>query len=536
MIIVLDVFFLYKSATFAIQFAIALVRIRHHEQIDWIERLEGISDPKREKDKLQKQLDSVAKLKWAEVKNQDQTPQTLYFADKRLFSNVKLPEIFQRILFIRAKNKTKSFLHQELELLKSFSDKKLVQPDEIRHVVIIPHVKEPVSILEETIEKIKNQTFPTTQISLVLAAEAVDPNGVKVSKKLKEKYKNYFDNIWITNHVLGDDEIVGKSSNMAWAGKAAVKEIKKLGWDLSKVTVTSCDADSKFPENYFAYLTYNYITIPDSKYKFFNGAMVLYNNIWRLPFYARVKNSMNTIYNVGRLVRTDKLVPFSTYTTSFWLVDQIGYWTPWITPEDFHLFFKALFKFNKKVECIPLYLKILSDSAEGDTHWETIRNTYKQERRWSWGISDDGWILKNIFTQWNKFSIRVKYLSFHVIWDHVIGSIGSLIILVGGNIPPLLNPEFRNTVFGVRLPGVASMIIQATLIFMIIVVILDFFLKPRTTKNSWWRRILRIFEWVVQPFAGFFLAIVPGLEAHTRLLFGSYLEYYVTKKKGKKSQ
>jgi hypothetical protein len=66
---------------------------------------------------------------------------------------------------------------------------------------------------------------------------------------------------------------------------------------------------------------------------------------------------------------------------------------------------------------------------------------------------------------------------------------------------------------------------------MIPVVILDIFLKPNTNNNVI-NRIKHLFEWIAQPFVGFILTVLPGLEAHTRLIFGKYLEYYVTKKKG----
>lgn len=528
-IIILNVYFLYKSVAYAFQFALALVRIRSAEQINWQARLLGLRDIPNEIVQLHNEKALIKQFKYDEfIKGTTQAKTEI----KNRLLKIKVPSIFKKFIFNIEKGKTISFLNNEIKKLEELKNVVTASPDEIRHIIIIPHVKEPLEILRETVQKIKDQTFNTKQIVVVLAAEAADANGVKTSELLKEEFKDVFFDIWITNHVLGPDEIVGKSSNMAWAGKQAALKIKELGWDFEKTMVTSCDADSKFPKEYFSYVTYSFLTNPDGKYKFFNAAMVLYNNIWRLPFYARVKNSMSTIYNVGRLVRTDKLVPFSTYTISFWMVDQIGYWTPWITPEDFHLFFKSLFKLKDRVSTVPIYLKIMSDSAEGEGHWETIKNNYKQERRWSWGISDDGWILKNVLQKWGEYSLKVKYMAAHVIFDHVMGPVGSLIILVGGNLPPLLNPSFANQVIGVKLPGISSSVIQITIIFMVIVVFLDLFLKPSPTNKSIFTRITSLFEWLIQPIAGIFLSMIPGLEAHTRLLFGKYLEYYVTKKKG----
>jgi hypothetical protein len=515
LIILLNVYFLYKSFSFAVLFAVSLAKIRREESVEWRRRLDGILNVDEAMRNIQTSIEGIRKMDYASYLKEEQNPK-LRFG--------RLSFLFHKYETIRFLNIEKGELNRVKNNIKDWRD--------IQHVVIVPHVKEPESILRATMEHLKNQTFPVKQINVVLAAEAADPNGVAVSEKLRDEYKDVFNNIWITNHVLQEGEAVGKSANMAWAGKEVTQHVNELGWDKKRVTITSCDADSKLPDEYYSYQTYLFSTIADSEYKYFNGALVLYNNIWRLPFYARVKNSMSSIYNVGRLIRTDKLVPFSTYTTTLWLIEEIGYWTPWVTPEDFHMFFKGLFKYPAKVQTIPMFIKIMSDAAEGESHWETIRNNYLQERRWQWGISDDGWVLKNLLTTpISKLRPRMIYMSIHTIFDHIFGPVGSLMILVGGNIPALIRPEFGFTVFGANLPRVSSSIIQLTIFCMIPVVILDIFLKPNTNNNVI-NRIKHLFEWIAQPFVGFILTVLPGLEAHTRLIFGKYLEYYVTKKKG----
>jgi len=528
-VILFNVYFLYKSMSFAAYFAISLVKIRHTEQIDWLKRLQEIDDIGVAINERASQLKLLNQHRYAPVPTDKNHPLN------RIITT-QLPGILKRCMYWWQKRKIKNFLKSELRRLRDLQN---TQPHtdwhDLHHVIIIPHWKEPYHVLETTLKRISTQNYPTNKISIMLGAEDRDSTGVEVSEQLREQFKETFEHIWINSHVLTDDEIVGKSSNMASAGKQAVKEIRKLGWNLKHVTVTSCDADSQLPRDYFANVTYEYINRVDSEFKFFNGAMILYANIWRLPFYARVKNSMSTIYNVGRLIRTDKLVPFSTYTTSFWLIDKIGYWTPDITPEDFHIFFKSSFKFGSKVSAIPVFQKVMADAAEGETHLETIKNNYFQERRWSWGISDDGWVLKNLTKMilgQKHFSLVVLYRGLHVVLDHIIGPVSSIIILFGGNVPLLINPQFAATTTGINLPRVSSFMIQLTIYFLIISILLDQYLKPeRPGKQSLIKRIFGLVEWLIQPIVGFILVALPGLEAHTRLLFGKYLEYYLTKKK-----
>jgi hypothetical protein len=399
---------------------------------------------------------------------------------------------------------------------------------------MIPHWKEPLNVLEDSINAISKSTFPLKQVTILLGAEARDPEGMEKSLKLKEKYEQFFENIWVSNHELQEDEAIGKSSNMGWAGRFAVAKIRENGWDLKYTTMTSCDADSIIDKQHLAKLSYEYALRDDAYYKFYTGAIIFYSNIWKLKFYARVKNSISSLYNMTSQMRPDKLVPFSTYTTSFWLIDQIGYWTPWITPEDFHVFFKSLFKFPHQVSTIPLFLKTMSDAAEGSSHTETIKNNYFQQRRWVWGITIDGWMLSQVVKLGirGKLSIRAIYVGLHIFFEHIMGVVITYMLVFGGNLPYLINPQFAGTVLGSRLPGVSGFIVQISIWFMLGLIITDYyFVKPKSEQTGWLKKVLSILEWVFLPYVTFFIVFLPGVEAHTRLLFGKRLEYYLTKKK-----
>ena len=54
--------------------------------------------------------------------------------------------------------------------------------------------------------------------------------------------------------------------------------------------------------------------------------------------------------------------------------------------------------------------------------------------------------------------------------------------------------------------------------------------RPKITGMSLWRKIILPFEFLLLPVVGFFFTALPGLDAHTRLLLGKYIEYKVTEK------
>jgi len=70
-----------------------------------------------------------------------------------------------------------------------------------------------------------------------------------------------------------------------------------------------------------------------------------------------------------------------------------------------------------------------------------------------------------------------------------------------------------------------------TLVAMIAIIFIDWQQKPKAPKGTkWWRKAISPFEFVLLPIIGFFFTALPGLDAHTRLMLGRYMEYRVTEK------
>lgn len=527
-ILALNIYFLYKSISTTVLLLIGVIKLRESRVINWLNRL-------REFDDINNALQNLKAEKTLLLNKTTIVKSTEFSHDKlNQLVNKRLPKFVQKILIKLERRKAVNFINTEIYRLEQVHKTGLIcNWNDLHHVVIIPHWKEPFHILRDTLLKLQKLNYPLNRISIVLGAEARDPDGMANSLKLKQEFEGTFEHIWVNNHELNDKEIIGKSSNMYSASVLAFKEIIKLGWDPKKTTFTSCDADSRIPADYFSNVSYFYVTTPDSEYKYYTGAVLLYANIWRLPFFARVKNSTSSLFNITKLVREDKLVPFSTYTLSAWMVNEIGFWSPEITPEDYHTFFKGLFKFPKKVSTIPIFQEIMADAAEGDTLLDTARNNYMQERRWAWGISDDGWMLKNVIKNIfsKRFNLRLIYITLHAVWDHL--SIGiSLLITFGGNLTVLVNPRFSYTVLGANLPSISTFLIQLTILFFVFTILLDRYIKPEPEgKKNAVKTIFSFIEWFLQPYIGIILVVLPGIEAHTRLLFGRYLEYYLTKKR-----
>lgn len=406
--------------------------------------------------------------------------------------------------------------------------------EKVQHVVIVTAAKEPIHILQRTFNSFVKQDLPHKQLHIVLALEEIEEEKDRKDKEkmLREEFGKSLPNLYVTVHKLTADEIKGKHANERYAAMWAHENlIKSKKLNMEYTTVTSCDADHVYHPKYFSCLTFKFLDSPQRYLKFWQPAVLFYNNFWRIPAMSRVANTFGSIWNTAVLSRRDRLISQQNYSMSFRLLHEVGYWDPKVIPEDWHIFFKAYFSTRGKVEVEPIYLPLYADAAESTGFVKTLSNQYHQFKRWAWGVSDDPYVIKNYFLTpgvpfWDKTIRLIRLVEDHFLWP-----VNWFIITVGVNIPTLLNPEFGRTVIGFTLPRLSSLILTICLVFLAIILIIDHRQRPpRPETVKWWRSVMLPLEFVLMPIAGFIFSALPGLDAHTRLMLGRYLEYRVTEK------
>lgn len=413
--------------------------------------------------------------------------------------------------------------------IKGFPDWELV-----KHVVLIPTYKEPLATIERTFESLAKQQLPPKQLIVVLAMEAREPEETRQEKvkALQKKYGKTFDKFIVTLHTLASGEIIGKSSNERYAAIEVKKQlVEKEGYNIDYLTATSCDADHIYHKNHFAALTFKFLDNPKRYLHFWQPAVMFYTNIWELPAITRVPNTLSSIWNLSQLPRRDRLINGQNYSLSYKLLDEVDYWDPDKIPEDWGIFFKAFFGKGGGIEVEPLYLPLYADAAQSTSTWKTLKMHYQQQMRWAWGVSDVPWILKRYFRDKSmSFGDKTMRVVFAV-GAHILWPVNWFIITIGLTLPTLLNPAFGRTTLGYTVPKLSSLILTVALMFLIVMIILDRFYKPKRPKNfPLWRAILLPAEFILMPVAGLIFGAIPGLDAHTRLMMGKYIEYKVTEK------
>lgn len=404
---------------------------------------------------------------------------------------------------------------------------------QIHHAIIIPTYQEPETTLVRTLTALTQQTLPSSNIHIMLSFEQREGEEARIkAKKLQTQFRKHFGHLEATFHPDIAGEVKGKSSNTAWGAR----QLKKILVDeqklvLADITITSEDADAMFHPSYFAALSFYFLKSPAPYNRIWQGAIMFYNNIWQVPTPVRVLASLFSVLQMYVLVRSDRLINFSTYSTSLKHIVDIDYWDADVIPEDYRLFFKSYFAKKGNFSVEPVYLPILADAAEARGWWNTMINQYEQLKRWAWGVSDDPYIIRQFLTAkgipfWDKV-LRVL----HTIEDHFLWPVNWFAITVSAFLPPMLNVEFGRTILGKTLPQVTSTLLTISLISMLVVFVVDATNRPpRPHKRNVFSYLLQPLEFLLLPVIGFFFSALPGLDAHTRLMLGKYLEYRVTEK------
>lgn len=443
----------------------------------------------------------------------------LYFFSKSMSTAYACVVSYKEIIF-----------HSQIKYFRKLQNQKNYKL--ISHFIIIPNYKEHLHKLKETIDELVKNDYPEkNNLYLVLAFEKREEEAVEKSQVITNSYKKYFKQIISCYHPLVANEEPGKASNQTFAAKIVDDYTIDNKIDRKNVLITICDADSKLPKNYFSYLTFEYLRDKDRLFHFYWAPVLLYNNFWQLPFFVRMQATLSSILRLAFLSQKENLIQVSTYSTNLWLLKKINFWDIDIIPEDWHIFFQAFFTYGEKVKTIPLFTIVNGDAVFSGGTMKTLANRYEQEKRWAWGVTDVGYVLKKFFLTphigtWQKLKKIIFIAETHLFWP-----VSFFILTVSASIPPLINPSFRKTVLGLLLPKLSALILTISSGMLILYIYLDIKLRQKVnTKTSLLSLPLLIVQWYLLPIVSFFFSSLPALDAHTRILLGKKLKYKVTEK------
>jgi len=158
-------------------------------------------------------------------------------------------------------------------------------------LVILPTSKEGIEVVTATLEGLLQSSYPKNRMIVVLAQEErAGKIADEVAAVVKQKYGQSFFELLIARHPNNvPGELAGKGSNAVHAIKEAKEKIiDRLGIKYDHIIVSNFDIDTIVAPQYFALLTYRFLTAEKPLRSAFQPVPLYTNNIWEAPAFARV--------------------------------------------------------------------------------------------------------------------------------------------------------------------------------------------------------------------------------------------------------
>jgi GxxExxY protein len=165
----------------------------------------------------------------------------------------------------------------------------------------------------------------------------------------------------------------------------------RLSYD--KILVSVFDVDTQvFPE-YFGRLTYVFLNAPNRLRAIYQPIPLFTNNVYQAPALARVVSFSTTFWQMMQQSRPERLTSFSSQSIPLPAVLDIGFWQTDIVSEDSRVFWQGYLRYNGDFRVEPLFYPVSMDANAAPTFWQTMKNLYRQQRRWGWGAENVAYIM-----------------------------------------------------------------------------------------------------------------------------------------------
>ena len=403
---------------------------------------------------------------------------------------------------------------------------------ELVQLALIPTYTEPLDKLRDTVRALAVADWPAERKICAIITRETDEGGIANVRALREEFGEAFADFIHILDPLEPGIVIGKSSAMAWGGRYLYRVlVRERGMDPSRILITDLDADFRVHPDYFRYLAWMHLTDANRETQLYQPIPYFHNNIWQAPILLRLFAAVLTQLQLWRNVMPEKLVSFSSYSTTLQMVHEVGYWATDAIPEDSRFYWKSYFTYGDRFRAVPLFIPIYGDAVRARTYWRSMVVQYTQARRWAWGVTDIPYVVQNAIRHTEIPRLSRVWRILNLFWEHVSWAIGPFVITFGTFIPLALNPAFGQTILGQNLPIYASAMLSSAFVALLVMIYVEnAIVPPRPPEWGPIARLVSYLQWIGLPVIGILFSNLPALDAQTRLLTGRYLEYRVTEK------
>ncbi|TSC67286.1 MAG: hypothetical protein G01um101466_753 [Parcubacteria group bacterium Gr01-1014_66] len=414
--------------------------------------------------------------------------------------------------------------------------------NDVYHLVIFPMFQEPYEVVEESFLALKNANYPLERLIVVLAREKRARESKLVAERIAQRFGSSFFQFLVTVHPENlSGELPGKGSNETFAAREVkTKIIDGLNIPYEQILVSIFDVDTQILPEYFGILTHHFLSAPHPQRSSFQPVPLFTNNIYAAPALARVIAFSSSFWHMIQQARPERITTFSSHAMPFRALVEVGFWRTDIVSEDSQIFWQCFLHYHGDWRTVPIAYPVSMDANVAPGFFATLRNIYKQQRRWAWGGCENIPYMLNGFLKNSRIPLRAKlYWAFTYVEGFHSWATNSLLIFALGWLPIVLgDPLFRISVLSYTLPRIVRTIMLASMIGIVSSAFISMLLLPQ--KPLWFRGrhyVLYAVQWLLMPFTLIVFGALPALDAQTRALLGGRwrLDFWPTPKYRTKS-
>jgi hypothetical protein len=510
-IVAFDLYWLIKSLRLSTYLIRGYIKMRSTEKIDWRERLDWLEDPEQHLKLTQQQLSRFL----------SSNPSAKYRL-QLTFSGWRRHWRYRQLVE-RVREMTRLKDHQAAT----------IKPQNLINAVILTTYNESYEVLESTVGALLKVNYPYKQMVFIIAYEERGGQSTADSAhKLINQFGKKFLHAEAIMHPDGiPGEIRGKGGNITFAGRQLAQWVEQQAVDPERVIVTTLDADNRPSREYFANLSYTYASDPNRVHRSYQPTPMFNNNIWDVPAPMRVIATSNSFWQIMETMRPYRLRNFSSHAQSLKALIATDFWSVTTPVEDGHQYWRSYFTFDGDYKVDPIFVPIYQDAVLDDTYIKTFRAQFIQLRRWAYGASDFQFAVRESIRN-DRAPLLDKLVQLWRLFEgHFSWATAALLITFVAWLPLYLNHRFSEQVLAHQLPIIASRMMNIALVGAIATIAISMLsLPPRPPGHSRHRNIFMILQWVLLPITGIVFSSFAALNAQTRLMFGRYLGFDVTKK------
>lgn len=410
-----------------------------------------------------------------------------------------------------------------------------------RHIIFLTLFNEDWSVVQSSLKSIADSVYDKEKCIIVIAGEEQRKDNFNmISSKLASEFSSRFADIVCVLHPSDlPDEIPGKGSNLHYAERHMKTYVDEKKWNYDDIIVTVFDIDTVVHRQYFSYLTYVYCKHPRPTRTSYQPIALYNNNMWESPAILRVMGFGTTFWMFTSLARQDALVTFSSHSMSFRALVDAGFHEKRIVSEDSRIFYQCLLAYNGDYSVTPLYIPVSMDTVRDDSWWKSMKNLYKQQRRWAWGVEHVPFLMWQFRKKGKQIPLWKKIKWVFVEWEGKWSwCLVALLITILGRLPMWFAPEsVRQSALFFNAPHMLQILMTLAMLGLFLSAFFSLPLLPRR-PDSHPRHLyaVMLLQWLLLPISLIFVSAIPAIDAVTHLMLGKYLGFNVSQKARKNNK